>query len=105
MSVAIDPDIVGVYNALRGRDDVVYFLFAAVTNRVKIGHSFRPGARTCALQTGSPEPLRLVGVTTGGRAVERSLHARFASVRTHGEWFAASEELLAYIRSLPRDSR
>ncbi|WP_425282486.1 GIY-YIG nuclease family protein [Bacillus cereus] len=31
----------------------------------------------------------------GGERLERTLHARFANFRSHGEWFNPSEELLA----------
>lgn len=78
---------------------LVYFVMAARSGLIKIGSAVDPDARIRTLQTGSPEPLILVGVTLGGEAKERNLHRRFAADRSHGEWFHPSEELLAHIEA------
>jgi DNA-binding XRE family transcriptional regulator len=46
------------------------------------------------------EPLILLKVVDGYSKEEKQLHEKFASLRKHGEWFSASEELLDYIESL-----
>jgi hypothetical protein len=45
-------------------------------------------------------PLRLLGVLEGGRRLEKRLHRDWRFQRLEGEWFKASAELLAYIRSV-----
>lgn len=71
--------------------------FAGCGGRVKIGWSSRVGSRLADLQTGNPEPIRLLGVLPGGRLKERQLHEKFADVRLSGEWFTLTPDLIAYI--------
>ena len=83
----------------RGRPDasgrLVYFIRAERSGLIKIGSAANPQERLRSLQTGSPEPLSIVGVKPGGERLERALHAKFADFRSHGEWFHPSDELLA----------
>lgn len=74
--------------------------FAASGSRIKIGWSARVTARLAQLQTGNPDPVRLLATTPGGRALERRLHERFADARLAGEWFEATPELTTYIEQL-----
>lgn len=76
----------------------VYFVQAGEDGLVKIGCASDVASRLATLQTGSPEPLRLLGVTAGGKSAESALHRRFAHLRVRGEWFVAAEELLGYIQ-------
>lgn len=71
--------------------------FASAGNRVKIGWSKQVGTRLAQLQTGNPDPIKLLGTVPGGRAKERKIQDRFAHARVHGEWFEATPELLAFI--------
>ena len=49
-------------------------------------------------QLGCPFRLVCIGmIPAGTRAVELSLHERFAAYRLHGEWFEDSPELQSYI--------
>jgi len=76
----------------------VYFIESAGNGHIKIG--FTKGeveARRRALQTGSPETLRVLAQVRGDEKLERRLHARFATSRVVGEWFEPSDALLAYI--------
>lgn len=74
----------------------VYFLFAHRANAIKIGVAANPHKRIRSLQT--PEPCRLVGLMTGvGVEGEAALHGDFRHLRTHGEWFTATDELRAYV--------
>jgi hypothetical protein len=62
---------------------------------VKIG--FTAGCvaeRMVYLQVGSPVNLTLLRVIVGDESAERALHKRFAHLRSHGEWFTFSDELL-----------
>jgi hypothetical protein len=51
-----------------------------------------------ALQTGNPNPLRLLGHLCGSRTHEKLLHSRFTQFRIQGEWF--SRAISADIQSM-----
>jgi len=65
----------------------VYVIGSPVVRPVKIGVSDDPEKRLSDLQTGSPVPLVLLWQVHGGQRLEAMLHERFATYRTHGEWF------------------
>jgi hypothetical protein len=90
------PTIVAMETALAKRDGTCVY-FAEADGRIKIGWSRKVATRVAQLQTGSPVPIKLLGVTPGGRSLERELHHRFAADRLTGEWFTATPELLACI--------
>jgi hypothetical protein len=62
----------------------------------KIGYARDPVKRLRLLQTGSPEPLRIVGVINDPPSLERELHELFAGDRFRGEWFNRSRELIGF---------
>ncbi len=66
---------------------LVYFVAHEPTAVVKIGTTNNLATRLRQLQAGSPVPLSVLFCIPGGRAIERELHTRFATSRTHGEWF------------------
>lgn len=78
----------------------VYFVRAKRCQVVKIGIANDVRARFAALQTNSPDALKLLGVIRSAEAaaLESSLHARFGHRRTHGEWFQVHDELTAFIK-------
>jgi hypothetical protein len=80
---------------------LVYYLLAPSAGMVKIGTTTGLRSRLRSLATGSPEELVLLRVTTGGAAAEARAHARWAHLRRRLEWFAATPELLAFVRALP----
>jgi hypothetical protein len=70
---------------------------------VKIGVSCDPIGRLGVLQTGSGEPLILIGWADFSdchpaevRAMERDLHRCFEPWRLSGEWFSAIPEILQF---------
>lgn len=66
--------------------------------RIKIGFTDQPAVtRRQELQTGCPQPLKIVGLMPGDVSLEQALHACFAADRIQGEWFRPSQALLAYI--------
>lgn len=79
----------------------VYFIRCAETRRVKIGLSADPFKRVSKINSDSPYPVELLAVEDGGAERESELHRRFAAIRLHGEWFAASDDLMAHIETLP----
>lgn len=74
-----------------------YVYFLRTGNAVKIGFSTNPGRRMKSIQTGCPEPARLVKVVRGRPWTEKKFHARFAEYRTGGEWFDLRGRLAKYL--------
>ena len=73
----------------------VYFIRAGEAGPVKIGWAADVGDRCRQLQTGYPQPLQVIRVVDGTRALERWLHDRYAGLRLLGEWFQFSADMLA----------
>jgi len=82
--------------------EVVYFIHGVGTDRIKIGKSASVLGRISGLKTSSPVPLRLVAIEPGYTELERDLHARFANIRSHGEWFRLTPELTEVIQQARR---
>lgn len=95
----LGPAVAAMDQAVCKRDGSRVY-FAQAGERIKIGWSRNVAARITKLQTGNPEPIRLLATTPGGRSLETQLHERFADVRLTGEWFAASPALLAYVQAI-----
>jgi len=74
-----------------------YFIRADSTNLVKVGASIDPVRRLTDLAECSPEAMHLMAVTT---EAEADLHQEFTEARVHGEWFRATEALVAKMASL-----
>lgn len=71
----------------------IYFLDAPDVNRIKIGTGVCPEDRLQAIRLMCPVPTKLIGLMVGGRQEEARLHARYADLRRHGEWFEGTPEL------------
>lgn len=71
--------------------EVVYLVTAEIGGPVKIGRTRadRVKSRLKELQTGNPQPLRVVRMFSGGRDLEQHLHKVFGPYRigAKGEWF------------------
>lgn len=78
-----------------GRSGV--YVIMGVPGWVKIGKAKNIAKRMGHLQVGHPVPLRLVAVMTAGMEYEGLLHARFRHLRSCGEWFRLTDELLRVI--------
>lgn len=65
----------------------VYFAQTTDNRFVKIGYAADVKKRLEGLQTGTPEPLKLLAAIPGDHALERALHQRFAYLRHYREWF------------------
>lgn len=80
----------------------VYFIRSAKGGPIKIGTAKRPDRRLAFLQPASPYPLEIIGVASGGRVAETTLHRRFASCRIeNSEWFEAAADLVDLVSALP----
>jgi hypothetical protein len=77
----------------------VYFVQSQSGGLIKIGVSKDAAKRIAFLRTSAPEPILAVGVMVcnEGGELERTLHRKFAHLRTHGEWFRPDAELWAFI--------
>lgn len=94
LSAAVDAMEAG----LAARDGSSVY-FASAGSRIKIGWSKQVGTRIAQLQTGNPDPIKLLGTVPGGRAKEGQIQRQFAHARVHGEWFEATPDLLEFIGS------
>ena len=61
----------------------------------KIGKASNIKSRLSGMATGSPVPLTLIAVASGGCRLEARLHLLFAHVHDHGEWFRLSDDQVA----------
>jgi hypothetical protein len=77
---------------------VIYF--AKADGFIKIGYTTNLSARLISLQTSSPMRINLMGVIPGNREDEKDLHAKFARLRQHGEWFLSTRRLNKWIEKL-----
>lgn len=76
----------------------VYFLRpAGKLGPIKIGCSESPKARARQIGSDRKEPIRLIADAPGTFTDEMRLHRQFADTRVEGEWFAATDELMAVI--------
>lgn len=73
----------------------VYFVRAG--DLIKIGFSNEVRRRVGSIIQNTRGGGEFLGYMAGDRRVERHLHDRFADIREYGEWFRASEALLALI--------
>lgn len=74
---------------------VVYFVRSG--DFIKIGFSKNWPLRFSRLQTSAPTKLEVVHVESGWLQTEKALHRKFRHLHSHGEWFRAEPELLAFI--------
>lgn len=75
----------------------VYFIKADNTGLVKIGKSVNPKNRLKELQTGSANKLNIIKTIDGGVYLEQAIHAYFAHLRKHGEWFKPDTEMRKFL--------
>src|SRR5262245_23909222 len=78
----------------------VYVLLAERSGMLKVGYAADPGRRLAELQTGSPEELILMGYLPGGPELEQHIHNLLRVEHVHGEWFRATDDVLATLRTL-----
>jgi len=85
----------------KGKEKDIYFVEGA--DLIKIGISEDAEKRFKKLQAENAVPLTLLGCIRGDVYREKALHEKFAHLRSHGEWFQATDELREYIRDLLAD--
>jgi len=78
---------------------MVYFLVSL--DLIKVGFTSGPVQRRLkTIQRMSAAPVSLLHTFPGSRHVEATLHERFASLRSHGEWFRAEDPLMSFVAGL-----
>jgi hypothetical protein len=83
----------------------IYVIGTGRDGVVKIGIARDPGARLRELQTGNPQPLRLLGLIPGDGKLERRLHEHFATRCIAGEWFDFGEfDAVAAVKAVAHGS-
>jgi hypothetical protein len=96
----------GSLNCEREPSGRIYFVLChpeGSVGRIKIGWTAAAHFKTrlAAIKLACPYPTTLLGLVPGDRAHERRIHSLFRdSHRRSGEWFDATDELLAFIDSL-----
>lgn len=65
--------------------------------RIKIGHSKHPERRFSKIASDAPFPCHMLGYWPGSVADELEVQSKFLAIRSHGEWFAATADLLAFV--------
>lgn len=65
---------------------------------IKVGCSTLPEDRLIALAHWSPFPLEIVAAGEGTHQLERFLHRKFKGVRSHGEWYWPTPDMLTSIK-------
>jgi hypothetical protein len=78
-------------------DEVIYFLFDAYSECVKIGYTNGEkslATRLSILQTGNPNELVLLGTSSGDKRREKSIHRDLHEYRMHGEWFSMKAKIV-----------
>lgn len=91
------PVLIPAASQKKDRDGFVYFVKAGRRGDVKIGFSNDPKRRLASMQTSISKDLVLLGAIPGTMDDEADLHAKFAHLRTRGEWFKHTKELQAFI--------
>jgi hypothetical protein len=80
------------------------FVYAMTDGQyIKIGVSVRPNKRKSNLSTGNAKKLILLGYFPGGFELESELHKRFKKVRSNGEWFEATSDIVEYLNEQIQD--
>ncbi len=78
----------------------IYFILGKKSKRIKFGFTLgRVEKRMGSLQTGSPEPLTILGWIPGTCQDEKALHKRFKPLNVKGEWFTETDELKSFIKN------
>jgi hypothetical protein len=84
---------------------MVYFIQRSTNGPIKIGVAGEPRKRLESLQTGSPEPLYLLGTLPGGKTEEAALHQKFGALLIRGEWFEPGDELIGFVAREAKQAR
>lgn len=78
-----------------------FIYFVRSSGFIKIGFTeSSPRRRLKNIQIGNPNEVVPIKSIRGTRITEAEIHAQFAGLRVRGEWFKATDELLAAIEAM-----
>ncbi|GGZ18490.1 GIY-YIG nuclease family protein [Streptomyces nitrosporeus] len=81
----------------------VYVIGARDSLTAKIGVTRSLEKRLQQIQSTCPIKVEILWHTAGGSALEKALHAHFASQRSHGEWFTFDSDPVDAVRAAIKD--
>ena len=82
---------------------MIYFIQQGESGPIKIGYTKgKIKQRIQSLQTGNPEPLKILATMRGTVKDEINLHKAFDAHRLFGEWFDPSKDIMEYIQGLEK---
>lgn len=76
----------------------VYFAYAPLLHRCKIGWTDSTPQKRLASATDSPDVINIWGMLCAFQPMERLLHHHFRYLRIKGEWFAVDEHLRRFVQ-------
>ena len=88
------------FNATPRSEGHVYFIESG--EFIKIGYTRSPVARVRKMLTDTPIAPHLLHAEPGSFKQEKLFHRHFAAIRSRGEWFQKTPELLAFIEQRKR---
>ena len=90
----------GLTQRLNRDPKAVYFIESG--EFIKIGYTRSPVARVRKMLTDTPIAPHLLHAEPGTFKQEKLFHRHFAAIRSRGEWFQKTPELLAFIEQRKR---
>lgn len=86
------------------QDGYIYFFESSLTKLIKIGFSGNVRRRKKEIESLQGGKINTLKIIISAQRNEKYLHERFSHLKTHGEWFLPTEELLSFIKKLKDDS-
>lgn len=80
--------------------EVVYFLSESGRGAIKIGRTRDLQKRIWSIQASTPWRIELVAKVSADRRLESYLKYLFRSAQIRGEWFKATDDLIACVKML-----
>lgn len=87
-----------MFRAVRAATNI-YFVSAPNQGLIKIGKATDVNARLSSLRSGSPAELNLLAQVRFFPELEKFLHKQLKEHKSHGEWFKATDEVLAVVEA------
>lgn len=82
------------------KETIIYFVQSEVGGPIKIGRTDDMAQRMSNLSVGRPDKLKALAAVPWTLLDERQVHQKFSHLREKGEWFSATEELLAFVANV-----
>lgn len=82
---------------------MIYLIKSEENGMCKIGFSLTPELRLKSIQTSCPYKLELIIVIDGDIGIERQIHDKFISLKSKGEWFLYSDEIVDFMLCIDKN--